>query len=205
MFSTEGQKVKGAGLNKSFEPGRVLAHIYSATVKTSSNNKKMLELVLEGPALPDFEGWAVDRENPDGTKFKGQSARVTATIYNEHFNSDDVNKNEILNKLVIMSDELELRKQVDALANDGSITSIEQWVEKVVEVLQGHDLNFFLVGTESEYNGKINVKLSLPKFKFCSNDVEKLNVFDKTNKYHFVPLAGSSSVTKFTVKDDFDV
>lgn len=204
MFSTEGQEVKTGGLNKSFEPGVVFAHIHSAKVRTSQTNKKMLELTLEGPAIKDFEGWALDRDNQEGPKYTGQSARVSASIYISEFNSADVNKNDILNKLIIVADELGLRKDIDDLSKDGSITSIEEWVEKAVEVLKGNDLFFFLAGKEDEYNGKVIIKLSLPKYKFCSADQGKVAVFDKTNKYHYAPLV-SKSLTGFEPSNDFNL
>ena len=205
MFSTEGQSVKGGGLGKSFEPGVVFAHIYSAQVRTSKTGKKALELTLEGPAIPNFEGWAIDREDPEGEKFKGQTARVSATIYISDFNSDDVNKNEILSKIIVISDQLGLRKEIDNLSKNAKITSIEQWVEEAVNLLKGNDLYWFLSGKEDEYNDKVIVRLSLPKFKFASIDEEKLNKFDKTNKYHFSPLA-SKSVSGFEpVNNDFNV
>jgi hypothetical protein len=72
MFKTEGQEVKGGGLGKSFNPGVVYAHIYGAVVKTSQTGKKSLEITLEGPAIDGFEGWALDKENPEGAKFSGQ-------------------------------------------------------------------------------------------------------------------------------------
>ena len=205
MFKTEGQEVKGGGLGKSFEPGVVYAHIYGAQVRTSKTGKKALELTLEGPAIPNFEGWAIDRENPEGEKFKGQTARVGATIYISEFNSDDVNKNEILSKLIVVADELGLRKQIDNLSNDSSIKSIEQWVEAAIDILRDHDLYWFLVGKEDEYNGKIIVRLSLPKYKFCSEDETKLPKFDKTNKYHYSPFAIKSVSTFEPTNDDFNV
>jgi len=205
MFKTEGQDVKGGGLGKSFEPGVVLAHIHSAQVRTAKTGKKSLELTLEGPAIPNFEGWAIDREDPEGEKYKGQSARVSASIYIADFNSDDVNKNEILSKIIIIANELGLRKEIDNLSKDANITSIEQWVEKAVNILKGNDLYWFLAGKEDEYNGKVIVRLSLPKYKFCSADESKMNKFDKTNKYHFTPLA-SKSVSGFEpVNDDFNI
>lgn len=200
MFSTEGQEVKGGGLGKSFNPGVVYAHIYSAAVKTSQTGKKSLEITLEGPAINGFEGWALDKENPEGAKFAGQTARVSATVYTTEFNSDDINKNEILNKIIIISNELGLRKEIDSLSKDGSITSIEQWVEAAVDVLRGQDAYWFLAGKEDEYNGKVITKLSLPKYKFCSVDESKIPKFDKTNKYHFTPLA-SKAVTSFEAND----
>jgi hypothetical protein len=205
MFSTEGQEVKGGGLGKSFEPGVVFAHIYGAQVRTSKTGKKALELTLEGPAIPNFEGWAIDREDPEGEKYKGQTARVSASIYISDFNSDDVNKNEILSKIIVIANELGLRKQIDNLAKDATIKSIEEWVEAAVEILKGNDMYWFLAGKEDEYNGKIIVKLSLPKYKFCSQDETKVNKFDKNNKYHYSPLV-TKTVSGFEpANDDFNV
>jgi hypothetical protein len=205
MFKTEGQEIKGGGLGKSFEPGVVYAHIYSAQVRTAKTGKKALELTLEGPALPNFEGWAIDKEDPEGEKFKGQTARVSATIYISDYNSDDVNKNEILSKLIVIADQLGLRKEIDNLSKNAKITSIEEWVEAAVSILKGNDLYWFLAGKEDEYNGKVIVRLSLPKFKFASLDDTKLNKFDKTNKYHYTSLA-SKPVSGFEpINNDFNI
>jgi hypothetical protein len=205
MFKTEGQEVKGGGQGKSLEAGVVYAHIHSAKVRTAKTGSKSLELTLEAPATPGFEGWAIDRENPEGEKYSGPSARVGATMYITEYNSDDVNQNEILSKMLVISNELGLRKEVDNLSKDGSITSIEQWVEKATEILKGHDAYFFLAGKEDEYNGKVIVRLSLPKYKFCSADQSKLNTFDKTNKYHYAPLA-SKTVSGFEpINNDFNI
>lgn len=204
MFKTEGQEVK-KGLEKSFEPGVVYAHIYSGNVRTSKTGKKSLELILEGPAQTNFEGWPVDRENPEGEKFKGQSARVTATIYISEYESDDINKNEILNKMVVIADQLGLRKEIDNLAKNPNIKTIEDWVEAAVDILKDNDLYWFLAGKEDEYNGKVIVRLSLPKIKFVSKDEHKLNTFDKNNKYHYTPLNAKSVSSFEPVNNDFSV
>ena len=205
MFKTQGQEVKGGGLGKSFEPGVVKAHIYSAQVRTASTGSKSLELTLEGPAIPNFEGWAVSKDNPEGEKFKGQSARVSATVYTKEYNSDDINKNEILNKIVSISNELELRSEIDDLSNNGNITSIEQWVEEAVKILKDQDAYWFLAGKEDTYNDKIIVKLSLPKYKFCSQDETKLPKFDKANKYHYSPLVNKTVGAFEPANDDFSI
>lgn len=202
MFQTEGQEVKATGsANKTFEPGVIFAHIHSATVKTSKTGKKSLELILEGPSLTGFEGWPVDRDKPEGEKYKGQIAKVSATIYTADYNSDDVNKNLILNKIVIISDQLGLRVAIDNLSKDATITSIEQWVERAIALLKDHDMWWFLAATEDEYNGKMIIKLSLPAYKFCNADESKLPKFDKTNKYHFKPFAGAAKVAGFEPMD----
>jgi len=204
MFSTKGQEVKqGGGAQKSLEPGVVYAHIYDATVRTASTGKKALELVLEGPTLDGFEGWAVDKNNQEGTKFKGQSAKVSATIYTADYESDDINKNDILRKIIVIADELDLRSEIDALSTNTNITTIEEWVAGAINILKGQNLYFFLVGTEKEYNGKTIVVLSLPKFKFAAADESKLNVFDKNNKYHYTALV-TKAVSGFKAAgDDF--
>lgn len=206
MFSTEGQELKKPGVNRSFEPGVVYAHIYSAQVRTAKTGKKSLEFTLEGPALPEpFEGWAIDKENPEGPKFKGQSSRVTATIYIADYESDDINKNEILNKIIVIADQLDLRKEIDAISKDKTIKSIEEWVNKAVDILKGNDLYWFLAGKEDQYNEKVIVRLSLPKFKFCSTDEFGLNKFDKNNKYHYTPLATKAISGFEPMNDDFNI
>lgn len=203
MFSTKGQEVKtGNSVDKSFNPGVVYAHIYSGQVKTSSKkDKKVLELVLEGPELPNFEGWSVDRNNPDGPKFKGLSAIVTATIWTDQFNETNVMKNEILQKLTVIAAELGLRDAVDNI----SASSLEDWVAQAIDILKGHDIYWFLKGSEEEYNGKTKTRLSLPRYKFCSVNESKLEKFDKNNPYHFKALQ-TKTVTSFEpVNDEFDI
>lgn len=207
MFKTEGQELKaGGGVQKSLQPGVVLAHIYSGQVRTSNKgDKKTLELVLEGPAIPDFEGWAVSKDNQDGPKFTGQSSRVSATIWNDQFNSDDVNKNDILNKIIVIATELGLRKEIDNISNVNTINTIEDWVAAAISILKNRNLYFFLKGGEEEYNGKTIVKLSLPKFKFASADESKLDTYDKNNIYHYKALATKTVSSFEPANGDFDM
>jgi hypothetical protein len=98
-----------------------------------------------------------------------------------------------------------LRKEIDNLSKNANITSIEQWVAAAVEVLKGQNAYWFLAGKEDEYNGKVIVKLSLPKYKFVSADETKLNTFDKNNKYHYSALV-SKTVSSFEpVNNDFNL
>jgi hypothetical protein len=203
MFSTKGQEVKtGGGSSKSFQPGVVYAHIYSGQVRTSKNgDKKSLELTLEGPALPDFEGWSIDKNDPDGPKFQGLSSRVTATIWTDQHAETNAMKNEIMYKIIVIAQELGLRDAVDNI----SAVSLEDWVNQAIDILKGNDMYFFLNGKEEEYNGKTIVKLSFPRYKFCSVDETKLDKFDKNNKYHYRALE-TKPVTSFEpVNDDFDM
>lgn len=203
MFSTKGQEVKqGGGTAKSLQAGVVYAHIYSGQVRTSNKgDKKTLELVLEGPASEGFEGWAIDKNNPEGAKYTGQSSRVSATIWTDQFNDSNVSKNEIMYKLAVIASELGLRDQVDNI----SASSLEDWVEKAVSILKGHNLYWFLKGTEEEYNGKTIIKLSLPKYKFVSKEESKLDTFDKNNQYHYKALQNKPVASFEPVNSDFDM
>lgn len=203
MFSTKGQEVKTTGGNeKSLQAGVVYAHIYDAQIRTSrAGDKKVLELTLEGPALENFEGWSINRGEENGPKFKGQSARVTATMWTDQFNETNPMKNEIMFKLTAISIELGLREQLDNI----SATSLEDWVAQAVNVLKGTNAYWFLKGTEEEYNGKTIVKLSLPRYKFVNLDEAKLEKFDKNNQYHYKPLVTKTVSSFEPVNDDFDM
>lgn len=202
MFSTKGQEVKQElGTLKSLQPGVVYARVTNGLLKTSNKkDKKVLELYLEGPALENFEGWPIDRENPDGPKFKGQVARVTATSWTEEFNNNNISRNEIMSKLTGIATELGLKSEIDQI----NVETIEEWVAECISIIKDQYLYWFLKGTEEEYNGKTIVKLSLPKIKYCSSNIDKLDKFDKTNKYHYKALE-TKSVTSFepSVQDDF--
>jgi len=202
MFSTKGQEVKTGGQTKSFQPGVVFAHIYGGQVRTSNKgDKKSLELTLEGPALEDFEGWAVDKNDQEGPKFKGLSARVSATIWTDQHNEPNVTKNEIMYKLAVIATELGLRDAIDSI----QAVSLEDWVNQAISVLKGHDIYWFLKGTEEEYNGKTIVKLGLPKYKFVSANEAKLDKFDKNNKYHYRALENKSVTSFEPATNDFDM
>jgi len=206
MFSTKGQEVKAGGASKSLQPGVVKAHIISGQIKTSNKgDKKALEFTLEGPALDGFEGWPMDKDNPEGLKYKGQTARVMATIWTDQFNTNDVNKNEILNKLFVIGKELGLRNSLDNISTVHEIKSIEDWANHAIDLIKGNDMFFFLKGTEEEYNGKTIIKLSFPKFKFCNAVESKLDVFDKNNQYHYKALQNKSVSGFEAASNDFNL
>jgi len=203
MFSTRGQEVKTTGgTAKSLQAGVAYAHIYSGQVRTSNKgDKKTLELILEGPASEGFEGWAIDKNDLEGPKYTGQSSRVSATIWTDQFNESNVTKNEIMYKVAVIASELGLRNEIDNI----SASSLEEWVEKAMDILKGKNLYWFLKGTEEEYNGKTIIKLSLPKYKFVSADETKLDAFDKNNQYHYKALQSKPVASFEPANSDFDM
>lgn len=202
MFSTKGQEVKGGGVPKSLQAGVSYAHIYDYQLRKSTKGDKMvLELFLSTPPIDGFEGWAIDRDNPEGPKHKGQVAKVAATSWTPDFNDPNIAKNEILSKITMMAQELNKRKEIDEIQAD----SLENWVSQAIVILKNVNAYWFLKGTEEEYNGKNVVKLSLPKYKFVSLDESKLDKFDKNNQYHFKALPSAKTVGNFEPVDDFNV
>lgn len=203
MFSTNGQEVKqGGGTSKSFQPGVVYAQINSGQLRTSNRgDKKTLELFLEGPELENFEGWSIDKDNPNGPKYKGQTGRVGATMWTDEFANTNVSRNEIMYKLTIIATELGLRDELNAISAD----SIESWAAQALNLIKGKKLYWFLKGTEEEYNGKTIIKLSLPKYKFVSAEEDKLEKFDKNNKYHYKALPTKAVSSFEPATDDFEM
>jgi hypothetical protein len=202
MFSTQGQEVKTSGTPKSLQPGVVYAHINSGLIRTSSKgDKKTLDLYLEGPQLENFEGWAIDKDNQEGPKYKGQTARVSATMWIEEFDNPNVTLNEIMYKLSVIATELGLRDELNSI----KANSIEEWANKVLDLVSGKKAYWFLKGSEDEYNGKTLVKLSLPKYKFISPDETKLDKFDKNNKYHYKALVVKPVSSFEPATDDFEM
>jgi hypothetical protein len=201
MFNTKGQNIveSTSNANKSLVPGVHLAHIYSGKILTAGNGKKALQLVLEGEHVDGFEGWNTEYNNPNSPKYKGASGIVGATAYTESFNDGDVTKNEILAKIVKIADELGLRKYIDMIGEAKNPKNIEEFVQHSIEILKDENAYWFLTGTEQEYNGKINTKLGLPKYKFISKNIDGLDTFDKNNKYHFKGLTRAESVNEFSV------
>lgn len=203
MFSTKGQEVKSdGGLGKSLPYGVVNAHIFSAQVITSKKgDKKALEFVLEGPALPNFEGWSIEYGDENGPKFKGRSLRVMATMYTDQFADPSATKNEIVYKLIVIATELGLRSEIDEI----KANNIENWVEKVVTLIRDRDLYFFVKVNEEEYMGKTKLRHSLPKFKFASIVESKLEQFDKNNPYHYKALPKEELKEFSPANNDFDM
>ena len=201
MFNTEGQEVKNLNL-KSLQPGVAYAKIISAVLKTSTkNDKKLLELFLESEPIPNFEGWPIDRDKPDGPKYAGQTARVAATIWTDQFNENNLGKNEIMAKLTVIAQELGMRDKLNSI----SASTIEEWVAKAILLVKNQYAYWFLKGQEEEYNGKTIVKIGLPKYKFISIDPLKLDKFDKNNKYHYRSLDNKPVGSFSPAGNDFDM
>lgn len=202
MFNTKGQEIKtGGSISKSFQPGVVYAHVYAGQVKSSKTGKKALELTLEGPAIDGFEGWSIDRNDQEGAKFQGQSARVISTAWIEDYDSDNPAKNEIIYKLLFIASELGLRDEADEVSGK----TIEEWATKMIDLIKNRNMYFFLKGTEEEYNGKVIIKLSLPKYKFASSTEDGLEKFDKNNKFHYRALQNKPVNGFEPATDDFDM
>lgn len=197
MFNTQGQTVN-RNLQKTLSPGVVYAHIVSGKLKTSKTGKKKLILLLETPPIEGFEGWPIDKDNPNGEKHKGQIANVDATIWTDTYNNPNISDNEIMSRITTIAVELDLKDRLDMITAE----TIEEWVEKAINLLKNKDMYFFLSGAEEMYNGKVFVKLSFSRYRFCSLNKEHLDTFNKNNIYHYKALK-QDYIDNF--ESDFDV
>lgn len=195
-FNTKGQDVN-TGDSKSLPYGNVYAHIHSASLGVSQRTgKKALNIILEGPAVGgDFEGFPIDKNNPEGLKFKGKVAWLTVTSWldAEAYNSNDLGKNEIMNRMVYIAKELGVKDQLDNINAD----TLEEWVEKATDLVKGENMHFLITASEEEYEGKTRIKKNLARFKFCSLNEDKVEKFDKNNRYHYRALQKAENVDGF--------
>jgi len=86
MISTKNIKENGSSSSvaKTLSPGNASVKIYNIRLEATPYNKEAYNIILdvEGPALgDDFEGFYVDKDNPDLGRHQGQVGRVKLTEY----------------------------------------------------------------------------------------------------------------------------
>ena len=84
-LSTKKVTTEGGGsyISKTIEPGNVKAMIHEVKLEpfTFVENSYHIVMELETEEIPGFEGFAIDRDKPDGLKYKGQVGRVKLSQY----------------------------------------------------------------------------------------------------------------------------
>lgn len=73
----------GSYVSKTIEPGNVTAKILEVRLEpfTFVENSYHIILELETKEIPGFEGFAINKDKPDGPKYKGQVGRVKMSQY----------------------------------------------------------------------------------------------------------------------------
>ena len=78
---TTGVVQSGGGMSKTLSPGKQIIKINSLELKDTpwAGNALILILNVEGKEIEGFEGFAIDINDKDGAKYKGQVGKVKAT------------------------------------------------------------------------------------------------------------------------------
>lgn len=174
MLSTKNINIgSGSSVAKTFTPGNVKAKINSVTLEDYKfkENAKHLLLHIEGEDMgKDFEGFLVNKDNPEEGRYKGQIGRVRMSEYayvTEETKFGNVDRDaEILKAIKSICIALDITKWFDS--QDEKHETIEEFVEAFNSDAPYKDkwLDMCLNGREYINDaGYTNYDLYLPKFK----------------------------------------
>ena len=189
-----GTKITGSveGTPKTLQPGNITCKINEITIEDVSRFKEgalSIVLNLESEPIPNFEGFHVDKDNPDSPVYLGQVGRVKATEW--AFADGETKAGTIVNR-----DEEIVRflkglcialGRVDWLeGEDDKHDTIESLIEAFNQsgISKGVFLDFCICG--KEYNNKKGYTaydLFLPRPSktggaFCLKGAKKVAIFD---------------------------
>jgi hypothetical protein len=222
------------GLPKTLQPSNTMGRINNITLEDGFEEGQLnVVLHLESPDLGEnFEGFLVDKDNPNGGRYRGQIGRVKIAPFafsNAVVNGRTIDRDlSILQALKSLASALGKTQELDLI----EAATIEQYVKKAAKVLSGNTfLNWCLAGKEYlNKEGYTNYELFLPKAVYKVRKAgevegvpyENIDVeIDKSKLYKFDPVAhirkkkAAAAVTGFStpaptatgtgVQSDFDL
>jgi hypothetical protein len=166
-LATEG----GSGLPKTIAPGNHTLKINSIVLEDFKfiDGAKHLVLNLETEAIDGFEGFLIDKDNPEAGHYSGQIGRVKASQYAF---ADGITKSGVKverdKSLMIFLKNLTNSLSISDwfLAQDNEHDTIEEFVDAFNSTAPYKDkyLEFCIAGKENEgKNGYTNYDMWLPK------------------------------------------
>jgi hypothetical protein len=170
MISTKDVQATSSSPKKTLSPGEHTVKINSIALESVSYKAGAYHLVLnvEGPNMgPEFEGFLVDKDKPNGARYKGQIGKVKFGFYPFSDGetktgikiSRDLSILRAIQQLCIASNKLEWFEEAD-----GKFATIEEFVKGANTVISDGSLfKMCINGKEYEKNGYINYDLFLPK------------------------------------------
>lgn len=166
---------EGGGLPKTIQPGNSSAEILKVRLDQPSFLKGedgyflILEMMTPKPT-DDFEGFLLDKDNPDGGRFEGPVGRVKASrwAYRDGTTKTGIEisrDNEIMKFVKNLCEELDMMEWWNNA--DEKYNTIEEFIEAFNDdaPFSGKSMNYCFCGREY-YNGEgyVNYDLYLPKF-----------------------------------------
>ena len=170
MISTKDVQATSSSPKKTLSPGEHTVKINSIALESVSYKAGAYHLILnvEGPDMgSEFEGFLVDKDKPNGARYKGQIGKVKFGFYPFSDGetktgikiSRDLSILRAIQQLCIAGNKLEWFEEAD-----GKFATIEDFVKAASTIISDDTLfNMCLNGKEYEKNGYINYDLFLPK------------------------------------------
>lgn len=154
----------GGGVYKGINPGNYKAKInklelWPRDYWKPEENALFLVLKMETTKpSPDFEGYPIDENNPDGPKHEGLVGNVKYSSYaykdgfNTRTNMEESRDSKILKDLLSLCMELGIVDWFKKYNN--KLSSIEEWIEKFNEEMPAKDVYLEVCIAADEYIGK---------------------------------------------------
>lgn len=216
MINTKDIPESEAGLPKTISPSNVTAKINSVALEKVPYIEGGLNFILniETEPIEDFEGFLIDKDNPDLGRYAGQIGKLKTSQY-AYANSTTrsgivVNRDaNILKMLGKLCSELDCREWLDS--QDNKHDTIESLIEAFNLDKPFKDKWLYMCVAAKEYKNKagyMNYELYFPKLSrgedaFCnaSNSTNKVLVYDEAK--HLRKYVEPASVTNFEPQSDF--
>jgi hypothetical protein len=176
-LSTKDVKSGEGGLPKTIQPGNTKAVILGVSLNQPAFLKEkdgyFVVLELMGPKpTEDFEGFLIDKDNPDGPRYEGPVGRVKSSrwAYQDSTTKSGVaisRDNEIMKFIKNLCEELGGKSKAWWDASDNKYETIEELVEGFNSdaPFKGASLEFCICGRGyHNTEGYVNYDLYLPKF-----------------------------------------
>jgi hypothetical protein len=208
----------GGSTPKVIQPGNVECKINSITLDKVPYKEGAYHLSLQLETTPmgdDFEGFLVDKDNPDGPRYAGQigKVRMSEWPYSDGETKSGIKINRDIEIVKAISN---ICRQTGAMIwfedQDGVHDTIESFVEKFNQDKPFKDtyVKFCVAGREyMNKAGYMNYDLYLPKtvrgqfnMQKADSDSIKLMTFDPEQH---IKKAKSEAVSSFSAGSDFDV
>jgi len=170
MISTKDVQATSSSPKKTLSPGAHTLKINSIALESVSYKEGAYHLMLnvEGPDMgSSFEGFLLDKDKPNGGRYKGQIGKVKFGFYpfsdGETKTGIKINRDlsilRAVQQLCIAGNKLEWFEEAD-----GKFATIEEFVKGANVILSDGGLfNMCVNGKEYESKGYINYDLFLPK------------------------------------------
>jgi len=171
-LNTKDVKASGAGIAKTLQPGNIACKIHGIELEDFKFKEGAYHLLLslESGPIEGFDGFLVDKDKPEGPKYKGQVGTVKASEWafadGETKGGKEISRDqEIMKFLKNICVAIDKVKWLDS--QDNKHETIESLVKAFNKEKPFKDilLDFCLCGKEyMNKNNFINYELFLPKF-----------------------------------------